>query len=67
METDSCFLTLDEDQPLGIFIAYTNGAEVVDLDSFLEESKVDMSKDQAHRYIDRLQLFVDELSQYANA
>lgn len=62
---DSCFLTLEELEPLGVFVANDYGMQIIDLDSFIEESKIDMSKEQAGRFADRLQLFVDELREMA--
>jgi hypothetical protein len=62
---DNWFLTLDEDQPLGICAGNSCGIQIINLDAFIEESKIDMSKEQAGRFADRLQLFVDELREMA--
>ena len=63
MKVDTLFLTIDEDQPLGIFWATDNGAGVFDFDEFLSESLIDLSEEQSSRYIERLQKFILELKQ----
>ena len=52
------FLSVDEDRPLAIFWADGAGCGTVDLDSFLNDSLIDMSKEQAQRYVAKLQEFV---------
>jgi hypothetical protein len=66
MNLDACFLSIDEDKPLAIWWANVDGCGAIPLDEFLEESKIDMSKEQAARYVETLQIFVDQLREYAS-
>lgn len=65
MAIESCFLSIDDDMPLAIWWADSYGCGSIPLDEFLKESKIDMSKNQAGRYAERLQEFVDELKEYS--
>lgn len=58
----TCFLSIDEDQPLGIWWADEHGCGHIPLGKFLEESKIDMSNKQCVRYAKKLQVFVNELT-----
>lgn len=58
----TCFLSIEEDQPLGIWWSDDNGCGYIPLDEFLEESKRDMSNRQRERYAKKLQVFIDELT-----
>ena len=62
----TCFLSIDEDQPLALWWADSKVCGVVPLSDFLKLSKIDMSKEQAARYIPALQEFVNELKEWAN-
>lgn len=61
-----CFLTLGDDQPMGICISDDSGERFKPLDEFLEESKQGMGKAEAARCAVRLQQFVNELKDYSN-
>lgn len=58
------FLSIDDDQPLAICIFDDLGCDVIPLDKFLADSKGDMSKAQAKRYAEALQVFVNDLNEY---
>lgn len=66
MSLDACFLSIDEDKPLGVWWADREGCGVIDLESFLKESMIDMSPAQAARYASRLKRFVHYLEEYAS-
>ena len=66
MSIETCFLSMETDQPLGIFWADSNQCGVVNLDEFLAESVIDLSEEQANRYADRLEKFVKELRQLSS-
>ena len=61
----ACFLCIDDDKPLGVFVATETGCVGIDLEWFLTESKIDMSKDIARRYAERFKAFAEELEEYA--
>lgn len=54
---DHCFLSLEEDKPLGIWWADSEGCGVIDLQEFFKESLIDMSEEQARRYANEFEQF----------
>ena len=66
MREMAMFLSIDDSMPLGIYWADDRGDGVVNLNKFLNESKIDMSKKLAGEYALRLQQFVDELKVYSD-
>ena len=66
MTIESCFLSIDKDMPLAIWMADDRGCQVIFLDKFFEDSKPEMSKEQAARYAEEFQKFADELRDYSS-
>ena len=58
------FLSIDEDQPLAIWWPDDSDCGAIELGPFLERSKIDMSRAQAKRYAEALQVFVNDLNEY---
>lgn len=65
MEIGACFLSIDEDMPLAIWLADDRGCEAISLDKFFADSKPDMSKEQAARYAAEFKKFADELQAFS--
>ena len=61
MKIDTLFLSVEENEPLGVFWANEYGAGIFDFDKFLSLSLIGMSDDQSNRYIERLKKFILEL------
>jgi hypothetical protein len=55
------FLSLEEDQPLGIFIGSTEGCEHVALDTFMANSLIGLSDDMCKRYAFAFEIMAKQL------
>ena len=64
---DACFLSIDEGLPLSLYLSNSYGIQIIKLDDFLKESKIDMSKRMAKEYANRLSVFIRELNEYADS
>lgn len=57
----SVFLSMDEDQPLGLCVFHKFGASIVELNDFIEESRVDLSTAMRQRYACAFEIMAKQL------
>lgn len=58
---DMIFLSLDEDQPLGICVCDDYGLSLVSLEQFMDESKIDLSSSMRQRYACAFEIMAKQL------
>lgn len=55
------FLSLEEENPLGIILGHDFGASFVTLEDFITESKIDLSPSMCHRYACAFEIIAKQL------
>lgn len=55
------FLSLDESQPIGIMIFHKHGASIITLESFIEDSKIDLSSVMRQKYACAFEIMAKQL------
>ena len=58
------FLSLEENQPLGICVFTDDGMEHVTLEEFMDESKKDLSKHMRMKYAGAFEIMANQLRNY---
>ena len=62
----SVFLSLEENQPLGICVFNEMGGTVITLEDFIEESKIGLSSQMSQRYAAAFEIMAKQLRDGCN-
>lgn len=55
------FLSMEEENPLGICIFHDHGASVITLEEFMKESRIDLSPQMCQRYACAFEVMAKQL------